>query len=362
MSLYRRAQSPYWWINIYRPRQKPLQVCSQQRDRDAAAAIEATLRLAQGGKTPAEKLHALIDQLAGETRPGTPLTQVWPLYESVIDATSLAPRTLRSRRDRLRELTVWMATHWPKVRTMQEVSRAVAFGYADSWRDRGSPKTWANIRGDLSAIWSACLARAELAENVWRLTPTRGTRGEHGRAFAPAEVAAILGVAKEPGWPGDWYGICLTALYTGLRLGDVLALPWTALQDGLLDWQPAKTRRHGTRVAIPLHPALARYLEAKRAAGAPAGPIFAGARVFEARPGTRGEKRVVFSEILRRAGIDRTGHVTFHCWRHTFRTRLAEAGVSGDVARKLGGWTSPAMDARYDHDLTQARAAIARLA
>lgn len=35
--------------------------------------------------------------------------------------------------------------------------------------------------------------------------------------------------------------------------------------------------------------------------------------------------------------------------RHTFRTRLSEAGVSDDLAKRLGGWTENATAARYDH-------------
>ena len=66
--------------------------------------------------------------------------------------------------------------------------------------------------------------------------------------------------------------------------------------------------------------------------------------------------------VLKRAGVsDSVAILDFHCWRHTFRTLLAAAGVPQDVAKKLGGWTQDATAARYDHDTTQARAAIDRL-
>ena len=55
-----------------------------------------------------------------------------------------------------------------------------------------------------------------------------------------------------------------------------------------------------------------------------------------------------FSEILKAAGVD-DPTITFHSWRHTFRTRLAEAGVSDDLAKRLGGWTQDATVKRYDH-------------
>jgi integrase len=48
-----------------------------------------------------------------------------------------------------------------------------------------------------------------------------------------------------------------------------------------------------------------------------------------------------FKDVLAKAGIKEGGH-TFHSWRHTFRTRLSEAGVSDDLAKRLGGWTEDA--------------------
>ena len=51
--------------------------------------------------------------------------------------------------------------------------------------------------------------------------------------------------------------------------------------------------------------------------------------------------------MLRAAGV--SGHHTFHSWRHTFRTRLSEAGVSDEIAMRLGGWTQRSTAARYDH-------------
>ena len=56
----------------------------------------------------------------------------------------------------------------------------------------------------------------------------------------------------------------------------------------------------------------------------------------------------LFSKILKAAKVA-DDQYTFHSWRHTFRTRLSEAGVSDDLAKRLGGWTEDATAARYDH-------------
>lgn len=53
--------------------------------------------------------------------------------------------------------------------------------------------------------------------------------------------------------------------------------------------------------------------------------------------------------ILRAAGVS-GGHTTFHSWRHTFRTRLSEAGAPQEIAMALGGWTQAATAGLYSHD------------
>jgi integrase len=56
--------------------------------------------------------------------------------------------------------------------------------------------------------------------------------------------------------------------------------------------------------------------------------------------------------------------MTFHSWRLTFRTRLSEAGVSDDLAKRLGGWIEDATAARYDHAerIAELREAIEKVA
>jgi integrase len=70
-----------------------------------------------------------------------------------------------------------------------------------------------------------------------------------------------------------------------------------------------------------------------------------------------------FALVLEAAQVSPSAF-TFHSWRHTFRTRLSEAGVSDDMAKRLGGWTSDTTAARYDHAsrIEEMRAAIASTA
>ena len=53
-----------------------------------------------------------------------------------------------------------------------------------------------------------------------------------------------------------------------------------------------------------------------------------------------------FSAVLKRAGV--VGR-RFHDFRHTFASRLADAGVGTEVIKRLGGWNVTATALRYQH-------------
>ena len=73
-------------------------------------------------------------------------------------------------------------------------------------------------------------------------------------------------------------------------------------------------------------------------------------------------QKTAFALILQNAKIKPNGaKLSFHCLRHTFRTELAKAGVSEEVAMRLGGWTEEKTAAIYNHDLEQLKKAIIRL-
>ena len=68
-----------------------------------------------------------------------------------------------------------------------------------------------------------------------------------------------------------------------------------------------------------------------------------------------------FSQLLKDAKITKGSNkekLSFHCFRHTFVSRLAEAGVAQDVRMRLVGHTSMQNHQIYTHDDISARTAI----
>ena len=110
-------------------------------------------------------------------------------------------------------------------------------------------------------------------------------------------------------------------------------------------------------VRIPLHATLAAWLRAHRNNAK---------YVTPARIGRVGRTKFSdgdrpFCQLLADAGITKRSDrekLSFHCLRHTFVSRLAEAGVAQDVRMRLVGHASAANHAIYTHDEVGAKAAI----
>jgi len=297
---------------------------------------------------PTRRLVEQIRAIRGEDGAGVPWDRVWGLYK-VEQRRSIAERSEANRRQALEKLIQWVGKN-TTCGTINDFTRTHAAMFFEWLLGSGrSNKTANNIKGDLSAVWSVVLVRAGLQENVWRVVRAAENNSRHGRAFADAEVSAIFRVADAEG--DQWGEACRIALYTGLRQGDIYALRAEHVQDGIIVLPPGKTRRSsGMVVAVPVHREIARLVDdlLKQNEGWLL-PTFR--RSLE-------QDRKLFSKLLRRAKIKAAGaHLSFHCFRHTFRTRLTAAGVPEEVVRRLGGWTTDIAEV-YNHDLESLRRAV----
>jgi integrase len=349
MSVYLRGR--IWWTYLYRPGAKPLQVSTGCDNKEDALAVEATLRRAAGGKTKRDRLIAALDNILGaeDTPAGIPLARVWEVYTGVSNLGTVAKTTMQARRLRVAHFLAWVEVNWPAARTIQEVSRQCAFGYLEHLRGIMSGKTYNNARGDLSAVWGALLVRAELAENVWRIMPTADAAGRERRAFTVEEENRLLEACRSV---PPWWHVSIIARHTGLRKSDILFLKWENISQGVIRLTPKKTARHKTRVTIPIHPRVQAALDDLLQAGPWLFP--------ELATGGDRARDTVYRGILKAAGLhDEKYILDFHCWRHTFRTRLRDAGVSVEVCNRLGGWSDQGEGDKYDHAIEPFKAAIA---
>ena len=256
----------------------------------------------------------------------------------------VAPQTDVNRRNLLARFVAWADGRG--VADARAVSIAVARAFVAELRASGlSNKTLRTYAQYLGGIWRAVGQMVGELHNPWPAAcPDDDGSSVRRAAFTPDEERRVLACASEVGH--GWWLASVISRWTGLRYGDVARLAWedVDIANRVIAITPSKTRRHGVRVtppiAKPLLDALGRELRGRARAEGFVLPEHAVAYPKPMDP--------PFSDVLRRAGLDASAY-TFHSWRHTFRTRLAEAGVSDEVARRLGGWTNLGMAAHYDH-------------
>ena len=137
--------------------------------------------------------------------------------------------------------------------------------------------------------------------------------------------------------------IILFALHTGMRRGEILKLQWCHV-DLTRRTLTILEQKNGARDTLPVNATAMAVLQARAAVRTSSTEA-----VFINGAGHPREARNVlraFYPAMRKAGIAR---FRFHDLRHTFATRLIQAGVDVYTVQKLGRWKTIAMVLRYAH-------------
>jgi integrase len=145
--------------------------------------------------------------------------------------------------------------------------------------------------------------------------------------------------------------IIIAALDTGMRKGEILSQVWSDidLERKLLSVSRSKTPE-GEGREIPL---TVRLFEILNSVVEKSGPVFTynGEQVLDLKTSWNTAQRKALAR-----------HLRFHDLRHTFNTRLMEAGVISDVRKALMGHQDRSVHWGYTHvELPPKREAIAKL-
>ena len=178
------------------------------------------------------------------------------------------------------------------------------------------------------------------------------------RPFTPDELKALLAVA-----PPDWTTAILIGLYTGLRLGDVIALQWE---------QVNLSEKTGRTVINPIATPLLRHLIKLETGRSKTGAICAGLRIKVTKNLSND-----FNALLAKAGlVEKKNYRTyiangkrrqyaglsFHCLRHTTTSMLKNTGATSAIAGDVVGHDSEAMQRNYTKiDVETKRQALDKL-
>ena len=180
--------------------------------------------------------------------------------------------------------------------------------------------------------------------------------------FTVEQVQAILRAAR-----GGWPGAIMVALYTGARLQDVADMRWESvdLQNKWIAFRVGKTKQ---RLKLPMHEALHEFLLELPAPDS--GKAFLFPSLAGKRTGGKSGLSMAFARIMERAHVrgevarERKGEkgrtvntLTFHSFRHTLTSIMANAGVPVEVRQKFTGHAS-ARQSRLPSRVTSANCTV----
>jgi integrase len=261
---------------------------------------------------------------------------------------------------------------------LESVTTTTVRMWRESLQDAGrAGKTVQSYTKDVGAAY-----RAAIREGLTNFNPVSALEAiptddsQSRKPFTGAEVAALMTAAPSD----EWRGLILVAAFTGLRLGDASKLSWASIDlvGKKITLVPAKTKRKGREVCIPIQPDLLACLEnVPIKSDAPDAPVFE--VLSKTSIGARAGLSQTFNRIMKAADVDRgkpsrqivegektVGRVTyergFHSLRHTFTSWLRNAGVSEEDRMALTGHSTRESHAIYSHhDEAALRDAVSKL-
>ena len=305
------------------------------------------------------RLGSVEEQIrqAEDAKPALAIVDAWEAYEGSMKRKPVSAVTFTRYRQRFEIWEEWHRRHFPEATEVRSVTAEHAEAFMRNIAASKSAKTFNDYRSLLSQIWRILAKdeRARLAGDPWAAIERREQDTHSRRELTVDELGRVAALVS-----GEMRVLFAVGLYTGLRLGDAVSLDWGAvdLVRGFIDGTPHKTKKHGTRVHIPIADALRAVLEetppSKRH-----GPLVPGLLAEYHSGATEGATLCKhIQKVFRSAGIEVAGEkngaragilVGFHSLRHTFVSLCANSGVPLAVVQSIVGHTNVSMTRHYFH-------------
>lgn len=281
---------------------------------------------------------------------------------------NVAPATKVRYKNSLKIFIEWLGSNAD--RPLENVTISNAHQFREFLEAGGrSVRTCQFYLADVGSVFRAGVREGLITHNPVSAVEARsGTPEVQRKPFTIEEVKALLSASSSQ----EWKGVILLGAFAGLRLGDASTLQWEAvnLPEGIITIIPAKTKRKGRVLTIPMHPEIRAFLakHSSKDKDDNLGAVFP-ALANTSVSGRNGLSRM-FKNIMGSAEVEQnvtdsrkaaakanTGtkrrHTlperSFHSLRHTFTSWLANADVAPELRMKLTGHTTADVHAGYTH-------------
>jgi len=315
MSLYRRKDSPFWWVKLpaISGEQKSLQQSTGTTD-----------------KREAQQVH---DQLAAarweQARLGVKPRHTWE--EAVVRW--LLETKHKATHDEDKAKLRWLDPYLGG-RHLDQIDRTLIDRIKFDRDKIGSTGTTNRYLALIRAILRRACTEWEWTERVPKFKMFKESEGRV-RSLTPHEFD---GLCRE--LPEHLADMAMFAVATGLRQANVTGLEWKYVDLARKHaWIPGSQHKNRRPHSVPLNEMALSVL--RKQLGKHVTRVF----TYQGEPVANVYTKA-FKAALARAGID---DFKWHDLRHTFATWHRQAGTPTHELQRLGGWKTGAMVERYAH-------------
>ena len=291
-----------------------------------------------------------------DAKPALAIKDCFEAYKRSTQRGDCVPATLRVYERHCNKLIKWFAEHHPDMTEMRHVTPEAVGEMASDLAEKLKSGTFNQCIVFYRCLWKTLKKTARMTgDNPWEEIQKKSLVVHSRRELTVDELHRVCASLT-----GEMRILFAIGIYTGLRLGDCATLKWdnVDLVRRFISVIPAKTRRHGTRVKIPIHSTLAAML-AETPAEKRKGEILP--QTAKKYRDTNGivlcaEIRDIFEACGIQTRVKDPGRkrfsteVGFHSLRHTFVSLAANAGAPFALVQSIVGHSTAEMTRHYFHE------------
>lgn len=315
MSLYKRKDSPFWWVKLppIAGELKPLQQSTATANKRQAKQFE----------------EKLISDRWKQDKLGTKPKYTWDQAAEKWLAETTHKRTQAWDKSMLRWFHPYLGG-----KELSEINRALLDQIKDKRARNVKPGTVNRYMALVRAILRRACYEWEWLDRVPKVSMAKD-RETRIRSLTRDEFSRLLDEL-----PQHLRDMAVFSVATGLRQSNVTRLQWrkVSLERRHL-WIAAADHKNGKEHGVPLND-MAMDVLTRRQGDHPT-HVF----TYEGRPIVQVNTKA-WRNALKRAGIE---DFRWHDLRHTFATWHREAGTPTHELQRLGGWKTQSMVERYAH-------------
>jgi integrase len=362
--LYKRSESENWWVG-YRLNGRQYLRSTKTNDRKKAEQELAKLNAVDQAHKAGSLTDEFIALLTRKQSSGNSLRTC--IRQWLAECKDLSGVTLIKYRASLEDLCIYLnATDTAPL--LRDVQADTIGSFLREKRVNTSTATAKQTRKILSAFFNHAVDNRDLpyspVPSSRALKLTKDSKAVR-RAFTLAELKTLFDKC-----PSDfWRYMVLGGFYCGQRMGDLICLPW-----GAVDFEQKQIRltqsKTGKSIAIPMRAELGSFLKqihSKAGTIKPSDSIWPDEKRRYEKLGAGGFSNEFYDDVLlpsglvpprthraKKKGADvigqrRVNSVSFHCLRHTFVSLLKISGATQATAKELAGHSSDAISDLYTH-------------